>query len=55
MDVKSFLVELLSALAKLDFVKDVDLKAEIGGWWDINYSQLIRQGALAELLIVNCE
>lgn len=28
MDVKSFLVELLSALAKLDFVKDVDLKAE---------------------------
>jgi hypothetical protein len=28
MDVKSFLVELLSALAKLDFVKDVGLKAE---------------------------
>ncbi len=28
MDVKSFLVELLSALAKLDFVKDIDLKAE---------------------------
>jgi len=28
MDVKSFLVELLSALAKLDFIKDVGLKAE---------------------------
>lgn len=28
MDVKSFLTELLSALAKLDFVKDVDLKTE---------------------------
>lgn len=28
MDVKNFLQELLSALAKVDFVKDIDLKTE---------------------------
>jgi len=28
MDVKSFLTELLSSLAKFDFVKDLDLKTE---------------------------